>query len=411
MTRKDNNGFSLITTMFLMGVISTLMAMLIYGGNQRNFTARRLVDRIKATAYAEAGFEHALAKLVDNWEYRYDASAVLPDGVTTGGEALMSDTGNGTASSAIATYAEGFFELTLTPISNRYCLVQSSGTCGQQQVDVHVLVEDFLADSGSSTPGNTPDNSAWEDTLFAAGSMDLGGSGDIDGSLHSNGAMKMNGNVEIEPNDVNMSSSTKISINGNVQADGSFTAPSFKVTGDKESSATYTTAPVPTKDFPELDLTSLYNTALENGQVINGNVKQSNDLNWNNVPGGVVWINGYMKISASANLACTVIATGYINITGNANWDMGYTGFNHIISRDSSIKIGGHTEVNGVLYAPGDISLSGNARLYGAVVSGSDVDVNGNVEVINYNPAAVADIVPAEDAPRDTLIGISAWQK
>lgn len=412
MNTKMNRGFSLITTMFLMGVISTLMAMLVFSANQRNFTARRLIDRIKATAYAEAGFEHALAELTDNWDDRYDAAAVIPDSSTTPAQTLSSVSGAEEATSAAANYGEGQFMLELTPFSNRYCLVQSTGICGSQEVEVEVLIEDFLADDENAAPGSSPDNSAWANTLFAAGTMDLGGNGDINGSVHANGAVKLNGNVDIGPNEINVSSSTKITVNGSVDMDGTLAAPSIRITGNNNSGAVCYEQAVASVNFPELDLTELYNTALANGQVINGNVKKSSDLNWSNIPGGVVWINGYLKVTANANLACTVVATGYINITGNANWDMGNTGrYNHIISRDSSIKIAGNAEVNGVLYAPGDIMLSGNARIYGCAVSGGDVDVNGNVEVINYDEASVADLVPIEQAPKETLVGISAWQK
>jgi len=64
--------------MFLMASISTMMAMLIHSGHQQSFTARRMTNRIKATAYAEAGFEYALAQLKTDWDKRTDASACVP---------------------------------------------------------------------------------------------------------------------------------------------------------------------------------------------------------------------------------------------------------------------------------------------------------------------------------------------
>jgi type II secretory pathway component PulK len=75
---EKKQGYSLITTMFLMAAISTMMAMLVQSGTQQAFTARRMTNRIKATAYAEAGFEYALAQLKTNWDNRTDASACVP---------------------------------------------------------------------------------------------------------------------------------------------------------------------------------------------------------------------------------------------------------------------------------------------------------------------------------------------
>lgn len=382
-------GFSLITTMFFVAAVSALMAMLAFSASQRAFTGRRLANRIKATAYAEAGIDYAYSILSVDFTKR-NSPDEFPETV----------------------YGEGSFELTLTSISNNYCLVSSVGTCDSEIVEVRVLLEDYMADSGGSTPGSSPpDSSAWEDTIFAAGSMDLGGNGDIDGTLHSNGTLKMNGNVAFQPSEVDLSSSTKISVNGNVIADGTYTAPEIKISGNKESDATLIKQAVPEKAFPGYDLTDFYNTALANGQVIDGDVKQSSDLNWDNVPGGVVWINGDMRISANAYMNCTVIATGNISITGNANWDANHTSQNHIISRDGNIKIAGNTELNGLLYATGDISLWGNARIYGQVMSGSDVSVNGNVEVINYTYSGPTGGTTGDQTPKDQLVGISGWQK
>lgn len=80
-TNRSNvhrQGYSLVTTMFLMAAISTMMAMLVHSGNQQAFIARRMTNRIKATAYAEAGFEYALAQLRINWDNRNDVSACVP---------------------------------------------------------------------------------------------------------------------------------------------------------------------------------------------------------------------------------------------------------------------------------------------------------------------------------------------
>ncbi len=400
--KTNRQGFSLITTMLLMAVITTLMAMLIRSGIQRNATAKRLVSQMKAMAYAEAGIEHAYAIISTDFEQRNNPAAFALDGSTPADG----------STSVKSAYGNGSFELTITPISNRYVLVHSVGECNGKTAEAEVLLEDFLWNSGSPTPGS-PNiaGTAWEDTLFAAGSMTMGGNSDIDGSLHSNGELKMNGNVAINPSAVQVSSSSKIRLNGNINVDGTFTAPSIDGKSNNTADATYNEGiDVPQKTFPEYDLTELYNIAVANGQVIDGTVKSGSDLDWSNVPGGVKWINGDLKVTANANLNCTVVATGYINITGNVNWDSGYVG-NHIISRDSTIKIAGDAEISGLLYAPGDITLAGNARIYGQVISGADVAVQGNAEVINYTFSGPTSGSEGDQTPKGTLVGVAAWQK
>ncbi|HEY5653940.1 MAG TPA: hypothetical protein VIR63_06195 [Pontiella sp.] len=402
---QQRKGFGLVVTMFVMVVISALMALLIQSGGQQSFTARRMTNQIKSNAYAEAGFEYALGVIAKDWEKRFDAAACLPFG-----SASQSESSGERGSSATASYGEGTYTLSLKPLSNRYCLVRSVGVCGLDTSEVEVIVEDVNWREAATAPEDIS-GTAWEDTIFSAGTMNLGGSGDINGSLHSNGGLTMNGNVEIFPSEVDVSSSTKIGINGNVKSEGNYTAPAIRVSGNNESGATFVTKEVPQKAFPDYDLTELYTIAKDNGQVIDGDLKSAKYLDLSGIPGGVVWVNGNVRITADANLNCTLIATGYISITGNANWDAGRTENNHIISRDSYIKIAGNTEVNGLLYAPGDITLGGNARIYGQVISGSDVSINGNVDVINY---VRSDPLGEQDPDKDQHVPeivVSAWQK
>lgn len=326
--------------------------------------------------------------------------------------ALSSVTANG-QSTATVPYGDGEFEVGLTPISNKYCIVNTTGECGGQTVEVEVLLEDENADYVPDPGQPAIDGTAWENTIFAGGTLSISGSvglDDIDGTLHANNKLQINGGASISPDDVHLSSSKEVRVNGQLQATGSVTAPTITLRGPADPTVTVTEQEVPQKAFPEYNLTGLYYTAQENGQIISGNVRSNADLNWDNVPGGVVWVEGSVSVTADANINCTLIATGDISIAGNANWGKAYDS-TRIISRDGTIRITGNTEVNGLLYAPGDITLTGTAKIVGQVVSGSDVTVNGDVEIINYTYAGPDR--PGIDAgnPLAPSIKVGAWQK
>ncbi len=409
-SKTRRQGFSLVTTMFLMGVIAMLMAMVIQSGTQRNATAMRLINQTKAKAYAEAGVEHAYAILSVDFDERNNPSAFTLEGSGTGALSLSSKL-SGDSDAVTSTYADGAFGLTVTPISNRYALVESTGECNGESVEAVALLEDYFWNTGSSTPGEPDiDGTAWEYTVFSAGKMDLGGNGeDMTGTLHSNKKLYVNGNVVYTTETVHFSSSTKIQINGNNETQSTYTAPKISINGSKDG-ATLNKTSVPQKAFPEYDLTELYNTALANGEVY-GSKNYSNDQSWNNVPGGVKWFNGNLTIEGNANLQCIVVATGYIYIKGNMNDGKGYSGNNHVISRDSYIKVEGNVDLDGLMYAPRDISIYGNMWIDGQALTGEDFYLTGNLWASEWRFSGPTAGSSGDQTPKETLVGISAWQK
>lgn len=415
----------MLTTFMCMGIVSIILTAMMNSSQQRKFQTTYTKNKLKSEAYAEAGFEHAMAMLKgnDGWENRSNPLACIPKNLQLSSMQTIKSGNSYTIKDV--NHAEGSYDLTLTPSeTSQYCVISTVGKCGNSTSEVKVLLEDYAYDSRENSESNStePTNattapSAWDYTICAIGQMFLRGNGDIDGSLHANQLLRLNGNVEIGPSAVNMSSSSQIRINGNVKANGTFIAPNISVSGNKESGASFSVADVPAVAFPEYDLDELYDTALANGQVIKGNLKKSKDLNLSNIPGNVVWVTGYVKISANANINCTLVSEGYIRITGNCNWDEGHSTQNHIISKSDDIKIAGNTEVCGLLYTPGAVDISGNARIKGQIISGQDINIRGNVDFCNFTysgPTSASNTLPPPMEPENpykVAIGISAWQK
>jgi len=316
-------------------------------------------------------------------------------------------TGTAGQTSATVPYGEGAFEVDLTPISNKYCLVNVEGECGGQTVEVEVLLEDenagYVPDPGQPAIAGT----AWENVLFAAGELTLGGNVTVSGdTLHSNGELAKNGAAG-DLGEGHLTSSTSIRINGNNTMIGSLTAPSIDA---NVSGVTENIQDVPQKAFPEMDFTALYNQAVNSGLVINGDKKVNSTIDWSGTP--VVWVNGDLTANGQADLISDgiVVVTGNISINGGVNWSQDYSN-TMIISRDGSIKVGGNAEIKGLLYAPGDITLCGNVLIEGQVLSGENLTVNGSVEIIDYIYSGPDH--PGIDAgnPLTPSIKIGAWQK
>ncbi|RKX33819.1 MAG: hypothetical protein DRP64_20615, partial [Verrucomicrobia bacterium] len=116
---RHKKGFALVSVLFIIAAISLMLGMLIQIGGQRSFTSRKLVDQVKALAYAEAGIVYAYAILSTDFDQRDNASL-----------------------SAETSYQEGSFDLTLTPVSNKYVIVNSVGKCGDALRAVEILIDD-----------------------------------------------------------------------------------------------------------------------------------------------------------------------------------------------------------------------------------------------------------------------------
>ena len=401
--KKDRRrqGSAIFTTVIVILLVSTALAVAVRASMQRVYTTRLLADRLRATSIAEAGISQSYDILVTNWDAR------LP---LNNGNVLAGNVNTPNASDAFpdTSFAGGNFDVTVTEASNGVVVLTSDGNYGSTKETVILNVMNF----SSGNPGAAPDpGSAYEYTIFADDELYLGGNGDMDGKCHSNNELYCNGNLEINPGPIALSSADRIYINGNLLVPGSLTAPDVDVNGNNDSGMTITEESVSSIPWPAIDLTEYYNTAVDNGQVVGrgGTKTYNNDVSWLSIPGNVKWVNGNVHFKGNITFDCIIVATGYVFIEGNANWDS-VTEAGGIISRDDWIEVKGNTEVDALMHAPDYILLDGNVRISGQIIGGDDVSINGNIDFVTYNWTGY-EHGPGGPATADAAVGVTAWQK
>jgi type II secretory pathway component PulK len=74
-SNRKKSGFALFSVLFLIAAISVMLGMLVQIGGQRAFTAKRLTNKVKALAYAEAGIDYAYSVLSVDFDQRNNLSA------------------------------------------------------------------------------------------------------------------------------------------------------------------------------------------------------------------------------------------------------------------------------------------------------------------------------------------------
>ncbi len=385
----NKNGFALFSVLFIIAAISVMLGMLVQIGGQRVHTAKRLTDQIKALAYAEAGIDYAYSILSVDFDQKNNPDAFLLDGG---------------ASSTQSNYGEGSFALTITPISNKYVIINSVGKMGDAVRIAEILVDDENA-------GGIEDYSTWEAFNFSGasgGEFSFGGTGLItagtNGGGHyiSNGPMDVRGNADVE---VSLSSPSTISIKNNITIEGDVTTPDPDWTASKVTiTGTATQGPVKPVKIPDINLTPYYNWAKKNGEVHNGFSTSSSYT----PAGGILWVDGDVTISSSAVINGSIIATGNIHISGQAHVVPTTTAF-AMASRDGNIKTTSTGDIYGLVYAKtGDYEQTANGRLFGQAI------VNGDIKKAGVSDIIYRRSVPTPPGAPDQVNAwpvVSAWQK
>lgn len=425
-THCEKNGFALFSVLCIVAALSVMLGMLIQIGGQRVFTARKMVDEVKALAYAEAGIDYAYAILSADFDQKNNPNAFLLNGGGTQTASLSADNdgffslmmgqlegGESEADSSAtqSSYGDGTFALTITPISNKYVIVNSVGKCGSASCSAEILVDDENAGSGGSTPGT--DYSSMEGfnkAVLSGGTFDFGGSGSITGSngvaqLHSNSAINIKGSADAN---LDISSSVKIST-GNVTVDGSLTAP--KVDPHKKAVITdgYTEASVPPVEIPDIDLTPYFNWAKKHGQLY-----ATGDTLPSDPSGGVIWVNGDVHLSSKATINGSIIATGNIHISGGKDVDISSTTTAiALASRDGDITITTSGTLKGLVYAKtGNYSQTANGTLIGQLIVNGTIKKGGNSDIIIYSRSVPTPPGgPGSSNPTTAWPVVAAWQE
>jgi len=146
-TVHQKRGFAIISVLFIIAGLSLMLGMLIQIGGQRAFTARRLVNQVKALAYAEAGIDYAYSILSTDFDQKHNPDAFQMEEGGGGQTAALNPSSDGffrlmMGGGAQSSYSDGSFDITLTLIDDKYVIVNSVGKCGDETDTAEVLIDD-----------------------------------------------------------------------------------------------------------------------------------------------------------------------------------------------------------------------------------------------------------------------------
>ena len=381
---ERRRGSAMFTVLGLIFLIGGLLAVLMNASLQRVFMARKLADRVRAQAYAEAGVHHAYSMIATNWAIRTNAAA-FPE----------------------TAYHLGSYDVTVVPVSAAVAAIQSIGNCGDSMVDVVLDIKNY---GGGHAPGSSFDMDAFEYAMISGDTLTFTGCGDIistngDPRLHANNDMIISGDAHTG---IDASSSTKITVK-NVTVDGDISAPILNVHGKATVTGDENTQTVPLVPIPDIDLTPYYNWANDNGEVKNGFSMSGGTYT---PVGGILWVNGSVTLSGHYTFNGSIIATDGIHLAGQGDVKPTTCAF-ALVTRDGpEIKNQTTGTVEGLIYAKnGDYTHTANGRVEGQIIVQGDINKAGNSDVLVYKQSIPTP--PGGTPPSGTgdLVGVSAWQK
>lgn len=407
--RQNKDGSALLTVLLVV-LISTIMVGSFFNmSSQRSFMAKKLTNRTRAISIAEAGVHVAYSILATNFEARSSDDA-FPE----------------------TAYAGGVYDVTITSIGDDIAVIKSAGTYGDVTEMTILDVRKEGTISGGSGGGAIP-GTAWECSVFASGKITVNGNGNIQGVTHCNNDFRANGNMDwgTVASNVTITTGNNFKGNGNIIIHGSVEA-ATKISLNGSCTIDYISSPItyyshwtcnigeehsdppiyPIRPFPELDLTPYYQIALENGQVINQNKTYNGNNDLGNIPGGVLWINGTVRINGTFSMHGMLIATGYIKLNGECYHYKSPNGFCGILSRDSYVNVNGNHDIYGVIYSRENLRLNGNGNIFGQILCDGNINMNGNYGVVSYVYSDPGGGGGGGTPPSDGyVIKAAAWQR
>ncbi len=382
---SDKRGSALMVVLLVIIITTVLLATFFISSSQRSFMANKLADRTRAKSIAEAGVNFAYSILATNFNACSNPAAF-----------------------PVTAYGDGSFDVTVTPVSNNLAVISSVGT---YKGIIEKAVLDICNSSDSSTVSSMP-TSPWDYAILSGDDMTWSGSGVTDvgnGWVHTNGKDKHTGSAVLEGN---LSSCVRIWCTGSTEIHGNTATPLYKGTSPGNITGTATVGPVAPVEIPDIDLTPYYNWAMAHGEVYNGNVSISTGEVKPN--GGVMWVNGKLRMSTSDNMIGCFIATDDVDITGSGD-QIKVGDFPAIISRDGDIDISGSGKFHGLLYAKnGDFDKTGSGDVVGQIICAGEFDKAGSWETMVYEnskptPPGGGGSTPDDDAK--VKIAPTAWQE
>jgi len=337
------SGNSLIVVVFVILLTSIVLSTMFISSRQRTFVLRRQSDRLQALLIAETGLHQAFRVLVeDNAVFPEEGGALLPNSSFSGGSYSVSISQPDGAD-------EGVW------------LLRSTGVFRQHEREVAALVGRGRPSSDDSIQALLgPYGNA---ALLAGGQLVIAANANInigDNGVHANGSVVMKGNPTLVAG--------FLTSNGDVTTRGTLTV------GDIESNL-----PDPMA-LPSLDVQAFREYAMANGSYVSGDHRISGSDNV--PPGGVLFVDGDVRMNAHALLTGMIIATGNITINGQASVS-NPTDFPALVSTSGDIRINGGAEIGGWVFAMnGDVRGNGGADGLVGIVASGDIDLSGGYSLV-----------------------------
>lgn len=378
----SRQGSALLTIIVIVLIGSALVATLASVTSSRSFMAKKLAERVKAEAIAEAGIGKAYSILAADFDQRTNAAAF-----------------------PATPYAGGVYDVAVTAVGDDDASICSTGTYGSV---TEVVILDVRL-SGGAVAGPGPQE-PWECAILSGGNMTWTGNGTTivgsGGLVHANGSYKQTGSTVLEGN---LSSCVQVWCTGTTVIDGDAEAPSYKGKAPGNVTGTATTGPVAAIPIPNIDLCPYYNHALANGEVHNGNlhISGSSDIE---PTGGILWVNGDLRISSSGNMIGSFIATGDVTISGSGN-QVKVEAYPAVVSRDGDIDISGNGQYHGLMYAKnGAFEKTGSGDTVGSIFCAGSFKKGGGWGVMAYEDSTP--VAPGEGGEvTEGNVGVTAWQR
>lgn len=384
---RNESGAALLTVLVI-AVIGAIVGIAAVKSTTRTVkVAGHSRARVNLLNIAEAGKEHALAKLRSGEVTPSDGASeeIVPLTDFGGGQYRVDYTANGDAS-----------KLWLT----------STATYQDMSRAIEVTVEVTLCD---------PDP-AFDYLILVEGEFAHENFGDLDfgpgGKAHINGPAKFEGEA-----------ANQFTVTGDVSAvgnlkfeyctlDGDATAPDIE--GDGNVLGTVTESAVDAVDIPAFDWTPYFDIADANSEVVGGDYTVGGAFGTLEPDGGVLWVNGNVLFenNATGTIHGAIIATGYIKIESNLDiTQQKYGDFPAFVSTGSYVQKevqGASLSVEGLIYAETNVVLENNGSLQGSIMCKGDCKIENDWSMTYQNTSA-AD--PADDGCTGSTYTVSEWRE
>jgi hypothetical protein len=129
--------------------------------------------------------------------------------------------------------------------------------------------------------------------------------------------------------------------------------------------------------------------------------------------GGILWVNGKVKIDGDGVINGCIIATKEIKIKGDVT-QVKYGDYPALVSREKKIEIDGCGTYHGLIYAPkGDVKIKkkGTGSITGSIIAGKKFKGEGSWSFLIEEDSTPAYPDGTRIRNESEIVYISAWHR